>query len=137
MSNISQVQQQNKYEIDLLSNDVENIYIEQAFKIRKLKDACERNRFDLLSTSNPYEAYQNANQNMSSYHMSMNMNMNCYNPSFYPQYAYQQQMQSYLNSYMHSNVSEDSDLYNIRRTSATNLVETRKTHSRQGGNKYS
>lgn len=37
-----------------------------------------------------------------------------------------------------NNVSEDSDLYNIRRNfNFANLVETRKTHSRLGGNKYS
>lgn len=91
-------------------------------------------------TSNPYQAYFNLNQSMNTFNMnvnSMNMNINFYNPTFCPEYAYNPQMQSYLNSYMHSNiVSEDSDLYNIRRTSATNLVETRKTHSRQG-NKYS
>jgi hypothetical protein len=32
-----------KYEINLLSNDVENIIIEQAFKMQRFSDSCERN----------------------------------------------------------------------------------------------
>lgn len=40
-----------KYEINYLSNDVENILIEQAFKIRKFKDSCQRNEY---YTTNPY-----------------------------------------------------------------------------------
>lgn len=40
-----------KYEINYLSNDVENILIEQAFKIRKFKDSCNRNEY---YTTNPY-----------------------------------------------------------------------------------
>lgn len=65
--------------------------------------------------------------------------MHYYQPSYYPQYQNYQQIQNYQNSYMHpSFVSEDSDLYNIRRSfNVANLVETRKTHSRMGGNKYS
>lgn len=88
--------------------------------------------------------------------MNMNMNMNYYHSQYYPyqQQPYlssyqnmhmnlnqqQQQINNYQHSYMHpsSFISEDSDLYQLRRSSnLNNLVETRKTHSRLGGNKYS
>ena len=38
-------QSQKTYEINLLSNDVENILIEQAFKVQKLMDARKSNEF--------------------------------------------------------------------------------------------
>jgi hypothetical protein len=41
-----------RFEINYLSNDVENILIEQAFKIQKFKDSCERN--EVYPSSNPY-----------------------------------------------------------------------------------
>lgn len=60
-------------------------------------------------------------------------NIHHYNQSQLP-------INNYIHSYMHPNnfVSEDSDLYQLRRSfNSNNLVETRKTHSRMGGNKYS
>lgn len=105
-----------RYEVDLLSNDVQNILIEQAFKIQKLKDACGRNRYE-SQPPYPYEAYFN----------------------YYPQ-PYYQPYQQYQHSYMQPNsyAAEEPDAYSLRKSfNFSNLVETRKTHSRLGGNKYS
>jgi len=65
------------------------------------------------------------------------MNVNYYHPSYTNQF-YQQQAQGYQHSYMHPNiVFDNTDLYNLRRSlNVSNLVETRKTQSRLGGNKY-
>lgn len=41
--------------MDLLSNDVENILIEQAFKIQKFKDVCGRN--PIYPNINQYGGY--------------------------------------------------------------------------------
>ena len=84
-------------EVDLLSNDVENILIEHAFKIQKLKNACEKNnsRYGLV---NPYEAYQN----------------------FYHYPYYQMGYQGY---YQQNFVQEDPEMYHSRRSfNFTNLV---------------
>ena len=97
----------------MLSNDVENILIEHAFKIQKLKDACgKNNRYGMMQ---PYDAYQN----------------------YYHHPYYQNYQMGYQNYYPTSFVSEDSDLYQTRRSfNFNNLVEVRKTQSRLGGNKY-
>lgn len=102
-----------RVEVDLLSNDVENILIEHAFKIQKLKDACGRNnRYGVM---NPYEAYQN----------------------YYHHPYYQNYQLGYQGYYQPSFVSEDSDIYQSRRAfNFTNLVEVRKSQSRLGNNKY-
>ena len=77
-------------EVDLLSNDVENILIEHAFKIQKLKDAClKNNRYEVV---NPYEDYQNY-----------------YHHPYYPNY--QNYQMGYQNYYAPSFVSKDSDMY--------------------------
>lgn len=86
----------------------------------------------------PYLNYYN-NQPLI-YHQSYGNNY--YNNSnnsnnFY--YQQSPQIQNYQHSYINQNMtSEDSDLYQLRRSyNLNNFVETRKTHSRMGGNKYS
>ena len=103
----SNVNENNRFEIDLLSNDVENILIEKAFKIQKL-EGCGRQSIymNMGSPMNPYPMYQNY-------------------------FNYQQ-------PYFQPTVNEDIELHQLRRSfNLPNLVETRKTQSRLGGNKYS
>lgn len=96
-----------QFEIDLLSNDVENILIEQAFKIQKFKDFCSKN-----------QVYANMNQ-------------------MHPYQMYQQSYFNYQQPYYHSNYSDEGmEVSQGRRgLGLSNLVETRKTQSRLG-NKY-
>jgi hypothetical protein len=103
-----------RYEVDLLSNDVENILIEEAFKIQKFN----RNRFDMVgpylyemittSEHSPYYPYPQQCPSFTTAHMNFNQQ--------------QMLMNNYQHAYMHPNnfVSEDSDLYELRRSSNYN-----------------
>lgn len=90
------------FEIDLLSNDVENILIEQAFKIQKLKD--ESSRFGVVG--NGHYSYSQ------------------YTPGYYHE-------QYYMNYYSPLIYTQPPSTPQVNRMgSHTNLVSTRKTHSR-------
>ena len=95
----------------MLSNDVENILIEHAFKIQKLKDACEKN--NKYGIMNPYEAYQDY-----------------YHP-------YYQNYQMGYPQYYAGNQGDFAPYQSRKNFNFQNYVEVRKTQSRMGGNKYS
>ena len=101
------VNESSQFEIDLLSNDVENILIEQAFKIQKFKDFCSKNQmYGNMNQMHPYQVYQQQQQNYFNY------------------------QQPYYGNYGDMEIGQGR-----RNLGLSNLVETRKTQSRLG-NKY-
>lgn len=133
-----------KYEINYLSNDVENILIEQAFKLRKLQDSCQRNDY-YPATTNPYYYVNSMGYYQEyDYSYSQTLNQNAYHV-YDPFSAGYQNASSFspITANPHFNVIyEEGDEVNQLRKNFDyyNLVETRKnTHrfTNKKNNKWS
>lgn len=124
-----------KYEINYLSNDVENILIEQAFKMQKFADSCEKYEtvspyqyclVDYSNASNAQYNFTNAAQYHSGYQQQFNYPGSYFPPCSYAETAYPYHQPLFLPS-MDYPSGDAIELSQLKRSlGCLNLVQTRK-----------